>query len=143
MSAFDLVRPYFRARMDSLGFQEWAEEFELDNVPETISDKSYHIKSRLINAVSQTVQPLRVDQEAQLVVIFRGFSSPMNAEDAAHLGLETIVKDVLKPSNRLSGTEGLRNVLFVRAEIEPLNFENDNSVRLIITFNCQCWVDIC
>ncbi len=143
MASFDLVRPYFRARMDSLGYREWADQFEIDNVPETIADKSYHIKSRIIDANSQSMQPLVCDQEAVLTVIFRGFTSVMLAEDAAHVGLDTIVKDLLKPSNRLSGTDGLRNVTFRRAEIDAINLENDNSIKLTITFNCLTAVDIC
>jgi hypothetical protein len=58
-------------------------------------------------------------------VFYRGYRDVTEAIDTAILGVETIVKDICKVSNR---TSTILNVVFNSVEFSPLNEANDNSV---------------
>jgi hypothetical protein len=37
------VRPYFRTHCNALGFTEWMDGFNIENIPSTLIDMAYHI----------------------------------------------------------------------------------------------------
>lgn len=143
MSAFDVVRPYFRTRMNSLGYTEWTDGFNFENIPQTIFDRAYHVASQRVDAVSQSQQGLQTDQEVVLRVFFKAFRNVNEGIDLALSSLEGIVREILLASNRTTGTQGLRNVVLRSVDLEPALDENDNTIKLTLTFNCQVWLDIC
>lgn len=133
------VRGYFIARLDGLGFTEWRDGFFQENIPETILDKSFHVFLESVGGgpINHTHQ----DTVSSVIVrvFFRGYRDVTEAIDEAISGLETIVKDVCKVSNR---TEELLNVVFDGADFEPLNVANDNSVLLTIRFGASVVIGV-
>lgn len=128
------IREYLKTRMDGLGYNEWQDGFNTENIPETVTDTSYHILVTEINGgpINHTHQ----DTEAtvSMKVIYRGYRNVTEAIDASILGLETIVKDICKVSNR---TSTILNVIFNGANFSPLSESNDNSVLVDISLGVR------
>lgn len=122
------IKPYFKSKLDLLGFREWESGFDFDNIPRNIIDKSYHIL--LPNGSGGSINQL--DQEVVSRVILRiflkGFRSDAQAIDNCLNAIETISKPILKASNR--GGEDIKNVIFSTYDILPLS-ENNNSIAIL------------
>jgi hypothetical protein len=129
------IRPYFRARLNALGFREWKDGFNFENIPSTILDKSYHVEiprgSRL-NAFDMSSND--ITQDVVVRVFFKGFRNPSEAIDLALLKYEQILQSVLASENRI-GVD-IKNIYFDSCQILPLSDSNDNAVILEITFSC-------
>lgn len=119
------VRSYLKTRMDLLGYSEWRDGFKTDNIPESIMDMSYHILVESIDGGSINHTHQDTFSNVSMKVFYRGYLDVTEAIDTAILGVETIVKDICKVSNRTSTT---LNVVFNGAEFSPINDLNDNSV---------------
>lgn len=128
------VRPYFKDRLGGLGFSEWTDGFNFENIPETILDKAFHV---LVESIAGgPINHTHQDTVASVVlrVFFRGYRDVSGAIDESILGVETIVKDVCKVSNR---TSQVLNVVFDSADFEALNLSNDNSVLVTMRFSAE------
>lgn len=140
--SLSLVRPYFKARMEALGYQEWPDGFNFENIPDSILDQSFHVELRQVNPEGlDSPSHLELRVPVTVRVYLKGYRYPADAIDSAMVRLDDIYKEILKPTNRLSGTGGLRNVLPTAASVDPLNAENDNAVVLVLGF--ECFVEIC
>lgn len=126
------VRQYFRDRMDAIGYVEWTDGFNVENIPSTVLDQSYHVESGQISATTANHQPHRFDCPIVLRVFFKGFNDPIRAIDDAYGYAEDILAEVLLPSNRLSND--IHDVQPVSIAVNPLTQQNDNSVILEINF---------
>ncbi len=128
------VRTYFRERLDGLGYTEWKDGFAVDNIPETILDRAYHVFIESISGgpINHTHQ----DTESEVVVrlFYRGYRMASEAIDESIDGVESIIADVCKVANR---TATLLNVVFNNADFSPLNAENDNSVLVEMRFSAR------
>jgi hypothetical protein len=125
------VRAYFKDRLTGLGYTEWEDGFNFENIPETILDRSFHVFLGSINGgpINHTHQD--TESEVILRVFFRGYRSEVLAIDESIEGVEEIIRDVCKVANR---TATLLNVVFNSVEFNPLNAENDNSVFVEMSF---------
>jgi hypothetical protein len=132
------IRPYFRGRLEGLGYREHLDGFNIENVPQTLIDRSFHILVTSIRGgpINHTHQ----DTEAQVEVVlfFKGFRDVAAAIDTSIDEVEKIVKDVCKVSNR---TSELLNVVFDGVDFAPLNDQNDNSV--LVRMNFAAFVVLC
>lgn len=137
------VRPYFRARMNYLGYTEWADAFNFENIPESILDKSYHIDANQIRVISFNQADLSIDHSVTLRLFLKGFRTPKDALDSAMIRLDAIYQEVLKPGNRLTGTGGLRNVLLDSTDLQPLSRSNDNAVMVEMNFIAKVHISVC
>lgn len=129
------IRPYFRARLNALGFREWKDGFNFENIPSTILDKSFHIEvpsGARLNAFDMTSND--ITQDVVVRVFFKGFRNPADAIDTAMLRYEQILESVLASENRI-GVD-IKNVYFSSMQILPLSDSNDNAVILEISFSC-------
>lgn len=135
------VRPYFRARFNTLGYTEWSDGFNYENIPENLIDKAYHIDDFEVSAESFNQTDLDLDCVVTTRVFLKGYRTPREALDIANERLDAIFREVLKPSNRLTGTLGLRNVLLTSVAKEPVALSNDNTILLSIVWSVQ--VNLC
>jgi hypothetical protein len=127
-----LVLPLFRTRMDDLGYREWTDGFNVENIPSTIIDKSYHLE---VNdgsggVINQHVQ--NISMPITLRVFRNGFRDPASMRDEMLGDMEAIVCDILLPAVRLSS--GIKNIVFDSFSLLPLDVSNDNSVILEMNF---------
>lgn len=141
VAGLSAVRPYFRARFATLGYKEWDDGFNFENIPENIIDKAYHIDDFTIQANSFNQTDLDLETLVTTRIFLKGYRSPKDALDNANERLEAILREVLKPSNRLTGTQGLRNVLLTNIAKEPIALSNDNTLLITIEWSVQ--VNMC
>lgn len=134
--ALSAVRPYFRSVLGGLGFSEWDDAFNFDNIPDTIIDKSYHIGPVSSSNVTMQQRKLSYTASINIKVFFKGFRSPKDALDEAMIQGDNILAASLKPSTRNAGAT-LKNVNFDSLEAVPMDISNDNVVRLEIGFTCD------
>jgi len=130
------VRPYFRTALNGLGFSEWDDAFNYENVPDTIIDKSYHLGTISSSNVVMQQRKLSYTASINVKVFFKGFREPKEALDEAMIQGDNILAAVLKPSTRNAGAT-LKNVNFDSLEAVPMDVSNDNVVRLEIGFTCD------
>ncbi len=139
--SLSIVRSYFRARLNSLGYKEWDDGFNVDNIPENIINYAYHIDNfaGTVNSMNQT--DLDIDVNVTTRIFFKGYRTVKDALDTVDQKLEDIFVEVLKPTNRLTGTAGLRDVQLVEYTKEPITFSNDNTIVATLIWRVQ--VNIC
>lgn len=135
------VRTYFRTRLNFLGYREWDDGFYAENIPENIIDKAYHIDNFEGQKVSMNQTDLQLSVEVVTRVFYKGFRTVKESLDKADEKLQAIFVEVLKPTNRLTGTEGLRDVQLVEWAKEPIAISNDNTILVSIRWRVQ--VNIC
>lgn len=129
------VRSDIRERMNLLGYTEWLDAFNLENVPETIIDKSYHIGSARGDGVKLNMHDQVIDF-AQTIVFWRsGFSNPGEGLDLAIEGIQEILCDVLGPARRITPT--FKNIRFQDFSLEPGAEDNDNLIKATINLTVQ------
>lgn len=135
------VRPYFRARLDSLGFNEWSDGFAFDNIPLNILDKSYHIETRTSSGDpinQQGAQTIRLD--VTIRIMRKGFLNTSQLQDDVILDAENIIKECCKTSNRL--TQTFKNIIFNGISIDPINSQDDNGAILTVNFTALVMIAV-
>jgi hypothetical protein len=134
-----VVRPFFRSVLNSQGYVEWVDGFNTQNIPSTILEKgAYFIET----VDCQGVKLNQLDQELDLTCVvylfFKGHRKPADALDFAIGKSEDLMKEILKPSNRVGQhEEGIKNVVFENFLIEPKDATNDNIVQVQLNFNLR------
>lgn len=124
------IKPWFRERLETLDFEEHIDGFNTDNVGEIDIDRAFHIRPITITGGPINHTDQRTETDVEVKVFFKGGVNASEAIDDAIIGVEQIVKECCNVKNRTS--DGLLNVIFQRAEIEPRSVDNDNSV--LVTF---------
>lgn len=127
------VRDLFKNKMNSLGYTEWEDEFNIENIPSSILDKSFHVESGDIASTASNHQPYRFDCPITLRLFLSGYLKPAEAVDDAFVHCEEILSEILSPDYRLGSL--VHDVSPVTIAVEPLSASNDNTVVLVITFN--------
>lgn len=134
------VLPFFRTRMDGLGYSEHEDAFNAENIPATILNNSYHLE---VGPVVGGAIPHRT-QEAEMPIVLRafykGYRSMNDARDDAITESETILCDILASSVRLGVT--VKNIIFDSYQLLPLNESNDNSIILEMSFRAIVILEI-
>lgn len=128
----DQVRPYARARMQALGYSEWTDGFNVENIPSTILDGTFHVETGVSRGLKNTQDSQEIEQPFIVRLFLKGHRDPAATIEAASGIQNTVVYEFLRPAHRLVGAE-LKNVRFDTSEIEQLAESNDNS--LIVRFD--------
>ena len=63
------VRPYFKARMESLGYREWKDNFNFENIPSSQLEKVYHLATENGSGIRDN----QADQEIEMPIEIRFF----------------------------------------------------------------------
>ena len=118
--------------MVALGFKEWKDGFNTDNIPSTIADKSFHLDTRAGVGIKLNQNDQEVNFDVNVKLFRKGFRDPASAIDQVLSDCQSIIVESCKASNRLTGN--LKNVVFSGATIDPIADSNDNFVVLTMTF---------
>lgn len=134
-----LVRPYFRTRLDSLGYNEWTDGFDFENIPETILDGAYHLEIGTLSSIG--VEHTMIDMEYPLTVrlYLKGFRDPASAIDESISQGEAIVCDITKIVN--ANQQGIKGVEFSTMQPIPKSDNNDNIILLEMEFTARVIID--
>lgn len=134
------VLPFFRTRMDGLGYSEWEDAFSIENIPATIFNKSYHLEVSPVIGEPIPHRSQQIEMPIILRAFYKGYRSINDARDDAISESETILGDILTSSVRLS--VNVKNILFDSYQLLPLNESNDNSIILEINFRAIVILEI-
>lgn len=136
------TRTYFKARMTGLGYEEWEDGFNFDNIPENIIDKAFHIENIVANKIDMNHTDIHLMVDVNLRVFFKGYQSIREALDLIDDDIEEILIEVLRPSNRLIGADGLRDIQLDGFRKLPIA-SNDNSVIVEMNWKARVVLVYC
>lgn len=131
--SFEVVRPYFKARCEAVNLVEHDDAFNVDNIPDTIIDDSFHVSFDTFNGIKSNQNDQEIAVPVSVVFFKKGFRYPSEGIDNALIKAEALIKEVQLPANRL-GTV-IKNISTLDGQIEPITLANDNIIRARISFN--------
>lgn len=136
--SFTDLRPYFQKRMKTVDpdFKEWADAFNIENIPSTILDKSWHIEFGPFSYIGTAHTCLHFSCPVRIQVFFKGYRDPQKGVDYGLKNAHAIVKEVCNPLYRLNQAK-IKNVLPNLIDIRELAQGNDNCAVLELTFDCE------
>lgn len=132
------IRVYFRTQMEALGYVEWRDGFNADNIPSTLLDNSFHIESGDVTPTVSSHQVHEFDCPVTIRIFMKGFLDPVSAIDDSYASVETIYSGLLLPSNRLGTT--VQDIIPTSVRVSPLTLQNDNAVLVEIDFNAKTFM---
>lgn len=138
---FSEVKPFYRTVLKARGLKEHTDAFNIENIPETIFDKSFHILFGPFLGTKLNMHVQEASVNVQVRVFLKGFRDPANAVDQATLLGENIIRDFLAPAKRIA-TAPIKNVTFIRMSIDPYADSNDNLVTILLEFETLIMLDI-
>lgn len=134
------VRPYFTAQLTALGFTEWKDGFQDDNIPATLLDRSFFQLITNVSGTQTNNDNIEVSTQVEVRCYFKGYNDPFAAYDEAILKSEEVIKSCVNISSQV-GT-ALKGVYLSTMNLEPLEIDNnDNVVRSVLVFEVR--IGIC
>lgn len=140
---FSTIRTYFEERMATVDseLKEWEDAFNIDNIPSSILDKSWHIQFNPFSYNTGGAHTcLSFTCPVTLNVFFKGYRNPKEAIDTALIFADAIIKECTKPVLRLNQPK-IKNVLPSLVSVRELDTTNDNAAVLELQFNCEVKVE--
>jgi hypothetical protein len=136
--SFSTLLPYFRARLSVRHpeLNEWADAFNVDNIPATKLGKAYHVELLPANYVGTAHVILAFRAQVRVRVFVKGYAKPEQAVDKATSYADSIIKECCKSTNRLT-QPAIKNVLPISVDVKALALTNDNAAYLDLTFECN------
>lgn len=125
------ARGYLRARMTALGYTEWVDGFNFENIPATLLDTRFHLETGSMRGVSNNQDSQIVEIPITLRTFYAATRDPKTLIDDADSDAQTILSALLLGTNRLAYS-GLQNLLFDTLDLEPLDKTNDNGIIMKI-----------
>jgi hypothetical protein len=134
--SFSTLLPYFRARLSVRHpeLNEWADAFNVDNIPATKLGKAYHVELLPANYVGTAHVILAFRAQVRVRVFVKGYAKPEQAVDKATSYADSIIKECCK--SRLT-QPAIKNVLPISVDVKALALTNDNAAYLDLTFECN------
>lgn len=129
------VRPFYRTRFNGLGFTEHTDAFNINNIPSTLLDNSYHIESNDITVGPSSQRTHDIIYPVTIRIFRKGFDSPGALNDELDVVADTILADLLSPS--VKNTETIKDVVVSSIRRIELDVSNDNAIILEITCNTK------
>jgi hypothetical protein len=120
--------------MNALGFTEWKDGFNLDNIPSTKLEKAYHIETRTASVTGWSQTDLTVSQRVRIQAFRKGYGCAADAIDNVLLDADSIVNKMITPTIRL--TTNIKNIRLLQMDIEPIDATNDNAAMMSLDFDC-------
>ena len=105
------VLPLFRTRLDGLGYSEWDDAFNVENIPSTILDKSYHLDIGLVTGGGIPHRAQNAEMPVTARIFLKGYRDMKTSKDNAVSESQTILCDILATSVRLD--TNVKNIILV------------------------------
>lgn len=141
--SFSTIPIYLRALLPNVDadFKEWDDAFNIENIPSTILDKSWHVGYSSFTYQGSAQNCLGYSCPVTLSLFLKGYRHPQEAIDSALFFADAITKEVCKPSNRLNQAY-IKNVLPGTIRMRALAQDNDNTVVLELGFNFNVYLHL-
>lgn len=138
--SFTGIKPYFKNRLETLKLKEWQDAFNVDNIPATILDKSFHIELLPATYLGTAHGCVAFQSQVRIRSAFKGAAKPALAVDKAAEYADSIIKECCKSTNRLTDAK-LKNILPTSVDIKALEQSNDNVAVLEIIFSVTLYLN--
>ena len=138
--SLDVIKPYFRLRCNSIGLVEHEDAFNIENIPDTLADGSYHISFLSFSGIKSNQNDQELLIPIEVVFFKKGYRYPSEGIDNALTLVESLIKEVQRPQYRL-GTV-IKNITTGNCDIEQQSLSNDNIVMVRIVFNLIMTLDL-
>jgi hypothetical protein len=127
------VRPFFRARLNALGFREHSDGFDDLNREQSRLDRLYRIQSGPVSGspANQSIHEFEFDIE--LVITLSGRRNNVELIDRAFTVAEEVLEDVLQESVRI-GT-AIKDIVPGTVSVTPYSGTDDNDLILTMGFS--------
>jgi hypothetical protein len=121
-------------RMTLLGFKEWRDGFNSENIPSTLLDGSFHFEYGPISSGPANQRAHQFTMSFTIRVFFKGYRDPYQGIDESLVDADEILAELLSPQIRLSQPciKDIRPV-----SIQPIPLQNTNDNALILEMNFQ------
>lgn len=130
---------YFRVRMTALGFKEWSDGFNFDNIPSTLINKSFSLTLTGANGSLHDNTCIKSEPNFMLRVFLKGFRDPKTILDEALVQAELIIQDLVSIPQR-TAEPTVWNVHYDSLDLKPIE-TNDNAIIIEIGLRCQVMMD--
>ncbi len=127
---------YFRTILNSLGHKEWKDAFSDDNIPSTVLDRMYHLLLGEASSIKQNQDMIELTAPMAIKLYVKGYKDPVDGRDKAAAYFDNILKNALAADNRVTQTNGIKNITFVGGGLSELDVDNDNIIKVTMNFNC-------
>lgn len=127
------VRYYFRQRCLAVGLKEHSDAFNEENVPSTYLDQAFHVTLDRFSGIKLNQNDQEMKCTVKTTFWIKGFKKPTDGLDRAVSKSDLLIKEILKPSNRLS--QNIKNIVIGDVVYEALSDDNDNAIKVVIDFS--------
>lgn len=134
------IRDYARGRLRPLGYTEWEDALNFENIPRTRLDRAFHLGS-----MNATTLQLNNDNSYdrvtfELSLFYKGFRSTGESMDRVQGFMDDVYKSFMEPKNRFT-QRNVKNLSLQNSFIDPLP-TNDNFFRAVMNFNFDVIVEM-
>lgn len=134
------VRPFFRERLEALGYKEHNQPFEPEEIGANIVDDSFHLETGLITS-GPANQALHAFSYPMTIRIYKtGYVNLNEAVDESMAIGDTVLNDLLQMSTRLS-QEFIKDIILNSIQPTPLGPSNDNVI--VLELNVTAELQLC
>ena len=112
------VKPFFRTRMEGLGYEEHNQVFEPGEIAASIVDGSFHLETGDIISAAANQRSHTFDYPMTIRVYKIGYSDILEATDAALEDADVIIADLLNPDVRFNNGVGIKDIVPNSARLE-------------------------
>ncbi len=130
------VKKYARLRMLDLGYVEHEDGLNFENVPSQLFGRAFHVLIGEASAATHHHDGLTIEVPFAIRLLLKGKANMKVAYDEATAKLDEILTDLMEAGNRLLA-EGLKNVFFRTAGIDPVAASNDNALIVRVEFTAM------
>ena len=135
------VRTYFKARLEALGFTQWADPLNVENIPSHILENSYHIESDSGSVVSHNQYDMQLEIPVVVTIFKKGFRDVEQGFENAITAIENIIKECCKAENAKAQTN-IKDVELENYSLQAIDTTNDNVIKCNINFKVILILDV-
>lgn len=135
------VRPYFATRMATIGYTEWTDEFNIENVPSTRLESIYFLENFEgdLESMSHNVCTFNIPAKMRLFII--GKRDPKSYHTAVMDKIALVMRTVCAAIYAENATY-IKFVKPQKFQHGAINELNDNTFMIEINFNCLVCFDV-
>ena len=138
------VRDYIKTRMAVVEptFVEHTDSLEeIDNIAQTLLDRSYHVTLVSINSTSQSDRHIEDDFTVLVTIFKRTFNEPVQGRDSLMQTANCIRLDMINPLNiqeyKSTNDGNIEDVVSVAITPSEIDESNDNTIKTEIELNVR------
>ena len=130
------IRPFFRERLEALGYEEHDQPFEPNEIGANIVDGSFHLEVGVVSSFAANQRDHEFSFPITIRVYRTEYSCLNEGYDAIFGEADTVLDGLLVPSVRLNSGL-LRDIVPNSVQVRALDSTNDNVIVLELAFTAR------